>query len=159
MLTPAATPATRSGARRGPGRDRAWSAATRTEPLSLDGVSGEIDTGYVQSGGQRLHVEAWFEPATAAPTKAIVAGPGAGRRPEPEPGCSRSGKAVFELDSNSLEIGNRGHGGHQRRPAAPTWSGTWAGGGAVTPGQFTLYVDGTAVATTTVLERQREARR
>src|SRR5207302_6458793 len=104
--------------------------------LSLDGVSGEIDTGYVQSGVGAYSVEAWVRTSAAGARKAVAQdrGPGGGQSLSL---LLSGGKPVFELDSNSLEIGvaataaiNDGQPHHL--------VGTWAGGGAVTPSQFTV---------------------
>jgi RHS repeat-associated protein len=119
---------------------------------SLDGSTGEIDTDYVQSPVSAYSVEAWVKTTDGGTRKAIVNDRGSGGGGQSLTLQLSGGKPYFELESNFLEIGVIGPtaiNDGQPHHLVGTWSGT--AGSAVAPSQFTLYVDGSAVSTTTVV--------
>jgi RHS repeat-associated protein len=120
--------------------------------VSLDGNTGEIDTDYVQPPVSAYSVEAWIKTTDGGTRKAIVNDRGSGGGGQSLTLQLSGGKPYFELESNFLEVGVIGPtaiNDGQPHHLVGTWSG--AAGSAVTPSQFTLYVDGSAVPTTTVV--------
>jgi RHS repeat-associated protein len=124
--------------------------------MSLDGLTGSVETGYVQTGVTSYTVEAWVKTTDTGFRKAIVQDQGSGLGQSLTlgmyPATGAAGEPFFELEGNYLEIGIFGTtpiNDGQPHHVVGTWSGT--SGQPVTPAQFHLYVDGNLVTTTSTI--------
>jgi hypothetical protein len=127
--------------------------------LHFDGTDDYLSTNYVQTGVTAYTIEAWIKTSTSSLQRVIVhdSGSGAGNSLTLEIGGTYpggpggAGSVGYGVDSNGVYIG---------RYSTTTvnnnnWHhlvGVWTApsGTAVAPAQFTIYIDGTAAASTVV---------
>lgn len=123
--------------------------------MTLDGSSGEIDTGFTQASETSYSVEAWVQTTDGGQNLSILQDRGSGAGDSLTLGLNfyatnTAGAPFFILDTNGVGIGvwsptpiNDG----KPHYVVGVWSGS--AGADVTASQFKLYVDGVSVGTRT----------
>jgi PKD repeat protein len=128
--------------------------------LIFDGSNDNLTTNYYQTGISAYSIESWIKTSTTSTINGIVQDRGFDEATHGtgmsltlslggtyHGGPTRTGNIAYGIDSNSIWIGRY----TVNSVNDNTWHhvvGTWAGGGAVTPSQFSIYIDGIPAATT-----------
>jgi hypothetical protein len=122
--------------------------------VTFDGTDDRIDIPYTQTNASDYSISAWFKTSTAA-NGVFVQDRGAGTGLSltlgigNNPGGCAAGKISYGLDSNSIYIGkctSSTYNDNTWHHVVGVWNGT--SGVGVASAQFTIYVDGSAAATT-----------
>jgi len=124
--------------------------------ITFDGTDDRISIPYTQTNVSDYSISAWFRTNTAGNGVILQnRGSGAGNSITlgigNNPGGCAAGRISYGLDSNTIYIGrctNSTYNDNAWHHVIGVWDGT--SGVAVASGQFTIYVDGAAVATSAV---------
>ena len=143
-----------AAARNANGSGLAYSSGALRNGVTFDGTDDFLEYAYTQTNVNAYTVAAWFRTTTAGNGVFVQdRGSGAGRSLTlaigNNPGGCAAGRISYGIDSDSIYIGkcttNTYNNGAWRH-AVGVWSGT--SGTGVTSAQFTIYIDGVAVAQT-----------
>lgn len=143
-----------AAARNTNGSGFAYSSGALRNGVTFDGTDDFLEYAYTQTNANAYTVAAWFRTTTGANGVFVQnRGGGAGRSLTlgigNNPGGCAAGRISYGIDSNSIYIGKCTSNTYNNglwRHAVGVWSG--ASGTGVTSAQFTIYVDGVAVAQT-----------
>lgn len=124
--------------------------------VTFDGTDDRIDIPYTQTSVSDYSISAWFKTSTVGNGVMLQnRGSGAGRSITlgigNNPGGCAAGRLSFGLDSDTIYIGqctSATYNDNNWHHVLGVWDGT--SGAAVASSQFTIYVDGSAVATSSI---------
>jgi hypothetical protein len=143
-----------AAARNANGSGMTYSSGALRTAVTFDGTDDFLEYAYTQTNVNAYTIAAWFRTTTAGNGVFVQnRGSGAGRSLTlaigNNPGGCAAGRVSYGVDSNGIYIGkctSNTYNNGQWRHAVGVWSGT--SGTGVATGQFTIYIDGTAVSQT-----------
>jgi hypothetical protein len=130
--------------------------------LDFDGSNDYINTSYTQTSVSAYTIEAWIKTSTSTKQSVIVQDRGgvSGNGPGLSltlsiggtyPGAAgNAGDVAYGVDSNSIYVGRYSTTATVNNNVWRHVAGVWSGGGSVTTGQFSIYIDGSPAASTAI---------